>query len=55
MMKQAGAKNVRNKDFQFWQQHNHPKGLSTKEIIDQRLNYTRNNPVETAFVVEAHY
>lgn len=24
LMKHAGGKNERNKDFQFWQQHNHP-------------------------------
>jgi REP element-mobilizing transposase RayT len=28
LMKRAGAKNERNKDFQFWQQHNHPIELS---------------------------
>ena len=52
LMKRAGAKNERNKDFQFWQQHNHPIELSTNEMIDQRLDYTHNNPVEAGFVEE---
>lgn len=55
LMKRAGSKNERNKDFQFWQQHNHPIELSTNEMIDQRLDYTHNNPVEAGFVEEAHY
>ncbi len=55
LMKRAGGKNERNKDFQFWQQHNHPIELSTNEMIDQRLDYTHNNPVESGFVEESHH
>ena len=55
LMKRAGAKNERNKDFQFWQQHNHSIELSTNEMIDQRLDYTHNNPVEAGFVDEAQH
>ena len=55
LMKRAGSKNERNKDFQFWQQHNHPIELSTNEMIDQRLDYIHNNPVEAGFVEEAHH
>lgn len=55
LMKRAGEKNERNKDFQFWQQHNHPIELSTNEMIDQRLEYIHNNPVQAGFVEEAHY
>ncbi|KYG72956.1 REP-associated tyrosine transposase [Roseivirga echinicomitans] len=50
MMKRAGEKKLNNKDFQFWQQHNHPIELSTKEIMIQRLNYVHYNPVEAGFV-----
>ena len=46
--------NIRNKDFQFWQQHNHPIELATNEMIDQRVNYIHNNPVEAGFVDEPH-
>ena len=55
MMKRAGMKNERNKDFQFWQQHNHPIELSTNEMVDQRLDYVHNNPVEAGLVEEAHF
>lgn len=55
LMKRAGAKNERNNDFQFWQQHNHPIELSTNEMIDQRLDYTHNNPVEAGLVEEPHH
>lgn len=50
MMKRAGLKNERNKDWQFWQQHNHPIELNNYEIFVQRLNYTHNNPVASGFV-----
>ena len=50
MMKRAGEKKSNNKDFQFWQQHNHPIELSTKEIMLERLDYVHNNPVEAGFV-----
>ena len=55
LMKRAGAKNERNSDFQFWQQHNHPIELSTNDMIDQRLDCTHNNPIEADFVEEAHH
>jgi hypothetical protein len=55
MMKRAGTKNLRNKDFQLLQQHNHPIELSTNEMLDQRLDYTHNNPVDAGLVEEAHY
>jgi REP element-mobilizing transposase RayT len=45
MMERAGQKNGNNKDFQFWQQHNHPIELTDNQMIDQRLDYIHNNPV----------
>ncbi|PCH66624.1 MAG: transposase [Bacteroidetes bacterium] len=50
MMKRAGNKNGNNKDYQFWQQNNHPIELNTNEMIDKRLDYLHNNPVEAGFV-----
>ncbi len=50
MMKKAGEEKSNNKDFQFWQQHNHPIELNTIAITQQRLNYIHNNPVEAGFV-----
>jgi REP element-mobilizing transposase RayT len=50
MFERAGKNNIRNHDFQFWQQHNHPIELSTNKMIDQRLDYVHNNPIEAGFV-----
>lgn len=50
IMKSAGTQKSNNNDFQFWQQHNHPIELSTKEIMMQRIDYIHNNPVEAGFV-----
>ncbi|NJK85999.1 MAG: hypothetical protein HC906_08595 [Bacteroidales bacterium] len=42
--------------YQFWQQHNHPIELTNNEMIDQKLNYLHNNPVEERIVNEPeHY
>ena len=50
MFERAGRKNKRNNDFQFWQQHNHPIELTTSHIMQQRLDYLHNNPLEAGFV-----
>lgn len=50
MMQRAGKKKSNNKDFQFWQQHNHPIELTYNELIEQRLDYIHNNPVKAGFV-----
>lgn len=55
MFERAGNQNKRNSSFQFWygptvRQHNHPIELSTNEMIDQRLHYIHNNPVEAGFI-----
>jgi putative transposase len=50
MMERAGKQNSNNTNFQFWQQHNHPIELSDPMIMQQKLNYIHNNPVEAGFV-----
>ncbi|MDQ8005307.1 MAG: transposase [Pedobacter sp.] len=55
MFKRTGAKNSNNKVYQFWQQDNHPIELSTNEMIQQRLNYLHENPVQAGFVTDAQY
>lgn len=50
MMERAGQKNGNNKDFQFWQQHNQPVELTDNNMMDQRLDYIHNNPVEEGIV-----
>ncbi|MGK7392229.1 MAG: hypothetical protein ACNS60_17890 [Candidatus Cyclobacteriaceae bacterium M2_1C_046] len=44
-------KNPNNIIFQFLQQDNHPIGLITNEMIDQKLDYIHNNPVEAGIVL----
>ncbi|MBK7690957.1 MAG: hypothetical protein IPJ31_07525 [Bacteroidetes bacterium] len=36
--------------FQFWQQHNQPIVLDNNFLIDQKVEYIHNNPVEAGFV-----
>jgi len=50
MMKRAGIKNNNNNDFQFWQQNNHPIELWDNYMMQQKLDYIHNNPVEAGFV-----
>jgi len=52
MMQNAGLNNSNNNDFQFWQQHNQPIVLDNNELIDQKVNYIHNNPVEAGFVAK---
>lgn len=51
LFERAGRGNSNNTNFQFWQQHNHPIELSTNEMIEQRLQYIHNNPVEAGIVL----
>ncbi|MDW7693724.1 transposase [Flammeovirgaceae bacterium SG7u.111] len=50
MMKNAGLKNSNNKDFQLWQQHNHPIEISSEELLHEKLEYIHDNPVAMGFV-----
>ena len=50
MFERAGRKNGNNKDWQLWQQHNHPIELSSNKIIDQKLGYLHYNPVAAGYV-----
>jgi len=52
IFKQAGADNPNNKNFQSWQQENHPEELFSVAFINQKLEYIHNNPV-TARLVDA--
>src|SRR5215204_3327148 len=53
MMQSAGTMNSNNKDFQLWQQDNHPILLKNAEMAHQRLDYTHYNPVEAGIVEKA--
>lgn len=49
-MKKAGLENGNNRDWQLWQQHNHPIELSTPKMFHQKLGYIHLNPVKAGFV-----
>lgn len=56
IFKQAGERNSNNKYFQFWRQDNHPIELFTNEMMQQRIDYIHNNPVEEGIVDDSeHY
>lgn len=48
--KKAASANSNNTINQFWQQHNHPVELWSNNVIQQKIDYTHNNPVEAGFV-----
>jgi putative transposase len=48
----AGKSNANNKDYQFWQQNNHPLILDSNFLLDQKLQYLHQNPVEAGIVAE---
>ena len=53
---QPEKRNSNNKNYQFWQQDNHPIQLSTNEMMDQRLEYVHHNPVKEGIAYEPeHY
>jgi REP element-mobilizing transposase RayT len=47
-----GNRNPNNKEYQFWQQDNHPIELDTTEMMNQRLEYLHYNPVKAGLVFE---
>ena len=44
-----------NKDYQFWQQHNHPVYLYDTKMFQQKVEYIEQNPVVAGLVTEAAY
>ncbi|WP_335682979.1 transposase [Pontibacter actiniarum] len=52
MFERAGRLNSNNQTFQFWQQHNQPIELNSNSLIEQKLDYIHQNPVEAGFVWE---
>ena len=47
---EAGKRNSRNTNYQFWRQDNQPKECYSPEFTIQKLNYIHNNPVEAGIV-----
>jgi REP element-mobilizing transposase RayT len=42
--------NGNNRNFQVWQQDNHPIALYTEKVIWEKVNYIHNNPVRAGIV-----
>ncbi|MEZ4911819.1 MAG: hypothetical protein R2774_13275 [Saprospiraceae bacterium] len=56
VFRNAGQNKANNKDFQFWQQDNHPIELFSPSVTFQKIDYVHNNPVVAGIVSEAdHY
>ncbi len=51
--KKAALGNSNNSENQFWQQHNNPIELWSSQVIDQKLDYIHNNPVEAGLVEQS--
>ena len=47
-----GKRKKHNDKYAFWQQNNHPFDLFTNKMIDQKVDYIHNNPVEAGYVNE---
>lgn len=45
VLKYKEITNSKNKDFQLWQQNNHPIVLDSNYLINQKVEYIHNNPV----------
>ena len=52
MFEKAGKKNSNVTKYQLWQQHNKTIELWTDKVIQQKIDYIHNNPVETGFVTD---
>jgi len=52
MMEKAGKENSNVVKHQFWQQHNKPIELWTDKVIQQKIDYIHNNPVQAGFVTD---
>ncbi|REH46441.1 hypothetical protein C7448_108112 [Tenacibaculum gallaicum] len=50
MMERAGKKKSNVNKYQLWQQHNKPIELWSEKVIQQKIDYIHNNPVESGFV-----
>lgn len=52
IFREAGKSNSNNYNWQFWQQHNQPIELSDNYMIESKLEYLHNNPVNAGVVFE---
>ncbi|AUS07004.1 REP-associated tyrosine transposase [Pseudotamlana carrageenivorans] len=53
MFERAGKKKSNVSKYQFWQHHNKPIELYSTSVINQKIDYIHNNPVESGLVVNS--
>jgi putative transposase len=53
LFSRSGLESKKHVKYMFWQNEYHPVELSTNEMMDQRLDYIHNNPVEAGIVDKA--
>jgi len=53
MFERAGKKNGNNTNWQLWQQDNQPDELWDNYMLDNKLNYIHQNPVQAGIVYRA--
>ena len=46
----AGNKSSNVNKYQFWRHDNHPIELWSNKVIDEKIDYVHNNPVEEGYV-----
>lgn len=46
----AGEKSSNADKYQLWRHNNNPNELMSNKVIDEKINYFHNNPVEEDFV-----
>jgi len=49
----AGTSSSNVNKYQFWRHDNHPIELWSNQVIDEKINYIHNNPVEEGLVFRA--
>ncbi|RDC65796.1 REP-associated tyrosine transposase [Adhaeribacter pallidiroseus] len=52
LLRHFARRNNYNIEFQFWQHHNHPIDLVSKEMVRQKVNYIHQNPVQAGIITE---
>ena len=53
IMEWAGKKTPNNEKYQLWQQNNQPILIQDAIMLEQKLTYLHNNPVEAGFVEDS--
>jgi len=49
----AGSKSSNVNKYQFWRHNNKPIEVWSNKVIDEKINYVHNNPVEEGLVFRA--